>query len=386
MKPAIHWFMAFLLAASAMAQAADNAAQRRAATEKFGVEIARAFNERDRKALNAMIDLHALATRAAEYQGLTGAEEKGFVKGAEAKGLTPLVDSYFRALDTSRGKVTFMRVTSQTPPRALVRFELGNQGFNYAEYVVHIDAAGKTRAVDWFQLTTGDLMSVTLGGIGQMFSGANASLLERMFGGDHISKEDVANLAKIGEMYRNGKYAEALVILKSLKEPLASSRILLSARATAASYANLPDEYDAALAKLAAKYADDPAATFMLIDYHFKRQDTPKVLKSIDTMEKRVGVDGVTRMLRASAYMLGNDLDSALKSADEAIALESDLMAAQDTRATLLVQLGRFKEAVTAYKAMETQFGFEFTRDIFTSDPVFKQFVASAPFKAWLPK
>ena len=386
MKRTNHWFMAFLLAACAMAQAADNAAQRRAAADKFGAEIERAFNERDRKALNAMIDLHALATRAAEYQGLTGAEEQGFVKGAESKGLAPLIDSYFKALDTSKGKVTYMRVTNQTPPRALVRFELGNQGFNYAEYVLHTDAAGRTRAVDWFQLTTGDLMSVTLGGIGQMFSGANASLIERMFSGENISREDVANLSKIGDLYRKGKYAEALEIFKNLQEPLASSRILLSARATAASYANLPDEYDAALAKLASKYADDPGATFMLIDYHFKRQDVPKVLKSIDTMEKRVGVDGVTRMLRASAYMLGNDLENALKCADEAIALESDLLAAQDTRATLLVQLGRFKEAVAAYKAMETQFGFQFTRDIFTADPVFKQFVASPAFAAWLPE
>ena len=53
---------------------------------------------------------------------------------------------------------------------------------------------------------------------------------------------------------------------------------------------------------------------------------------------------------------------------------------------TLLVQLGRFKEAVAAYKAMETQFGFQFTRDIFTADPVFKQFVASPAFAAWLPE
>ena len=50
------------------------------------------------------------------------------------------------------------------------------------------------------------------------------------------------------------------------------------------------------------------------------------------------------------------------------------------------MQLGRFKEAVAAYKAMETQFGFQFTRDIFTADPVFKQFVASPAFAAWLPE
>ena len=124
----------------------------------------------------------------------------------------------------------------------------------------------------------------------------------------------------------------------------------------------------------------------MLIDYHFKRQNTPKVLGAIDIMERRVGVDGVTRMLRANAYMLSNDIANALKYAHEAVALEPDLLTAQDSRATLLVRLARFEDAIAAYRAMETQFGFKFTRDVFLEDPTFAPLVASPAFKAWLPK
>ena len=385
MKRATLWLVALLFATCAAAEN-DAATKRRAAAESFGNEIARAFNERDGEALNSLIDLHALALRAAQYQEMSAELEQAFVRGAELKGLQPLIATYFRALDTSKGTVKFMRVTTQTPPRSLVRFDLGAQGFNYAEYVLHTDATGRTRAVDWYQLTTGDLMSVTLGGVGQLFTNASPGLLERMFGGEAINRELIANLARVGELYRSGKYAEALEILKKLPEPVASSRFILSARATAASYAKLTDEYDAALAKLAAKHSDDPSTTFMLIDYHFKRQDTPRVLAAIDTMERRVGVDGVTRMLRANAYMLTNDIANALKSADEAVALEPDLLTAQDSRATLLVRMERFEDAISAYRAMETQFSFTFTRDVFLEDPTFARLVASPAFKAWLPK
>ena len=69
MKPATLWLVALLFATCAAAET-DVATKRRAAAESFGNEIARAFNERDSKALNSLIDLHALALRAAQYQEL----------------------------------------------------------------------------------------------------------------------------------------------------------------------------------------------------------------------------------------------------------------------------------------------------------------------------
>ena len=118
MKPASLWLVTLLFATCAAAET-NSAAQRRAAADSFGNEIARAFNERDSKALNSLIDLHALALRAAQYQELGSDAEQAFVRGAESKGLQPLIATYFRALDTSKGTVKFMRVTNQIPPRSL---------------------------------------------------------------------------------------------------------------------------------------------------------------------------------------------------------------------------------------------------------------------------
>jgi hypothetical protein len=79
-----------------------------------------------------------------------------------------------------------------------------------------------------------------------------------------------------------------------------------------------------------------------------------------------------------------NDFPNALKYADESIKLEPDRVGGHDIRASVLVGLGRHQDAVTEYQGLEKNFGLQFTREVFTDDPAFAQFVASAPFKAWL--
>jgi tetratricopeptide (TPR) repeat protein len=102
-------------------------------------------------------------------------------------------------------------------------------------------------------------------------------------------------------------------------------------------------------------------------------------------MEKRIGVDGITRQLRGNAYFQSNDLVSALRYAEESIRLEPDRLEAHDQRATFLVHSARFEDAVAAYRDMERRFDLQFTRDIFTNEPAFAKFVESKAFGAWLP-
>jgi hypothetical protein len=299
-KPLLH-LATWLLATCTFAETATPIQEREAVAEKFGREIAQALNDRDRAAAAGLIDIHGLAERAADYQGLTGRSKTDFVGGVEKAGAESIVATFFRALDTSEGTVKYIRVTRQFPPRSLVRFDLGDRGFNYCEFVVVKDATGHARAVDWYQISTGDLMSVTLGGIGQLFAG-------------------------------------------------------------------------------------DPGAAFMLLDHYFKQQDMPKLLKAIDAVEQRVGADGITSIMRSNAYFQVKDVTNALKYAEESIRLEPDRLDPYDVRATYLVNLGRFPEAVTAYREIETRFGVKFSREIFVDEPSFEKFVASAAFRAWLPK
>ena len=98
--------------------------------------------------------------------------------------------------------------------------------------------------------------------------------------------------------------------------------------------------------------------------------------------------DGVFEGMRTyggKVFRLDEHLDRLWASA-KAIALEPDRLQGYDTRASVLVGLGRHSDAVAAYRDMESRFDLEFTREIFTEDPTFEKFVASKEFRAWLPR
>ena len=378
------WLAVLLFSTGASAQVTD-AASERAAAAQFGEAIATAFTERDAKAAASMIDIRELALRAARVQGLSPDQQENFARGAESVGAGRVVAGFMQSLETGQGTVKFMRVTNTRPARALIRFDLGDHGFDYAEYVLETKA-GRTRAVDWFQLSTGQLMSVTIGGIAQLFNTSDPGLLARVLGLDNVDRSSMERLRRIGDLQRSGKYAEALALFKELPDPISSSRIMLSIQSSYASLAGLDKEHARILAKLAEKYSDDPAASFLLLDHYFLTKDFSRMFVGLDAMEKRIGADSVTNLLRAAGYLSNGDLANSLKYAEVAIQLEPDRMAGYDTRATLLVQLARHADAVAAYRDMATRFDLHFTREIFSADPVFAQFVASKEFRAWLPR
>jgi tetratricopeptide (TPR) repeat protein len=378
------WIATLLFATCGYAQISGGATERETA-RRFGESMASALNERDGKAMSTLVDVRGFALRTAKVQGMGPGEQEQFAKGLEKAGLSRLYDSYFQSMNASDGTAKFMRVTETRPARAIVRLDLGANGNDYLEFMLE-SRDGRTRAVDWFVLSSGELVSVTIGSVAQMFTTNDGGLLGRLFGTDRVDAKSLARLRKAGELQRAGKHAEALTELQQLPEAMVNSRALLSAQATIAQMSKNDAEYTRVLAKLAEKYSDDPSTAFKLIDHYFTIKDRPKMLASLDTMEKRVGADGVTRNLRAAAYFATGDYANTLKYADETIHLEPDLMTGHDTRASALVGLTRYADAIAQYQSLEKQFGLSFTRDVFVSDPFFAAFVKSAAFRAWLPK
>jgi tetratricopeptide (TPR) repeat protein len=375
---------ALLFIAPAIAQVRDGATDFES-TKHFGEAIARAFNERDAKAMDSLIDLRSLAMRAAKAQGLSPAGQDKYVRDVESAGSADMIANYMTKLNSTRGTALFMRATNEREARALVRLDFGEQGFDYLEYVVET-MQRRVRAVDWFQLSTGELASVTMGGVSQMFTTKDAGVLKRLFGVRQIDQATIDNMSRIGELQRQMKYAEALALMKKLPDPIANSRYMLAKQGSFARASRREDEYTRILSKLAERYSDDPASAFLLIDHYFTVKDLPGLLKAFDTIEKRVGVDGVTRHLRAAAYCQAEEFATCLKYADESARLEPDRMDGYDLRAAALVGLGRFADAVAQYRAIEKQFGLTFTREIFAGDPAYSSFIASQAFKNWLPR
>ena len=380
----IAWLATLLFATCGSAQISGTAGEREAA-RRFGESIATAFNERDAKLMASLIDVRGFGLRMAKVQGMGPGDQEQFATGLEKSGLSQLYSGYFQTMDASNGSARFLRVTQTRPARALVRLDLGANGNDYLEFVLET-REGRTRAVDWFVLSSGELVSETIGGVVQMFTTSDAGLLGRLFGTDRVDAKSVTRLRKAGELQRAGKYAEALAEVRQLPEPIANSRALLSAQASMAQMSKNDAEYTRVLAKLAEKYSDNPATAFKLIDHYFTIKDRPNMLKSLDTMEKRVGADGVTRNLRAAAYFATGDYVNTLKYADEAIRIEPTLMSGYDTRCSALIGLARYAEAVAEYQSLAKRFDLEFTREVFAGDPLFVKFVASPAFRDWLPE
>jgi len=372
--------LATLFATCSLAQVAPDTAKREIVA-RFGEEMAEALNARDTPKLRKLIDIRGLAARTGTFIGYEGKEHDDFVRGFARTG-DAHIDAMVRNMETTSGIAKFMRVPDKNAGHALVRLELGQSGFDYLEFVV--DTKGKEpRAVDWFRLVSGELMSVTLGGMGQLYTTEDPNLLGRLFGTQMVGKATLKTLHEVGELQKQMKFAEALAKLKTLPEPIVSSRIMLTIQASLAVSARKDAEYARLLARLAEKYSGDATAAFMLVDHYFNKKDLSRILSSLDTVEKRVGIDGVTRQLRAAGYYTCGDFASALKFSEESIRLESDRMGAHDFRGLSLVALARFEEAVTVYRDIEERFGLEFTRDSF-ADPRYAKLVASPAFKAWL--
>jgi tetratricopeptide (TPR) repeat protein len=159
---------------------------------------------------------------------------------------------------------------------------------------------------------------------------------------------------------------------------------MLAQRASLASEAGDDDGYRKMLARLEQLHGNDPAAAFMLLDHYYYTKDLDKVLQGITAIEGRVGVDGMTQMLRANIYMMLGKHAEAVTYARKAIEVEPDMNKPYFTLAQSHVALGQFAEAVKTYTTLQEDFGYEFTKENFAQDATFTKFVDSPQFKKWL--
>jgi tetratricopeptide (TPR) repeat protein len=161
---------------------------------------------------------------------------------------------------------------------------------------------------------------------------------------------------------------------------------MLQTRVGTASMAKLDDAYRSALGQLAQRYGDDPSAAFLLLDHYFFERQTDKILEAVTTIEKRVGVDGVTRLFRANASMMAGRYDEAVKFAQESIRLEPDLLDSYYSLAEGYLGQKRYPEAVATLSGAGAKFGLVFDRAEFAKDPRYAELMKSAAFRKWLPK
>lgn len=376
--------VALAVTANAVALPADS---KSANMEAVGGQIATLFNERQADALGAMLDLNGLGVRVAAnvYENEKGRTEfvRGFLKTAQSK---TLVNDFLGQLERSEGSAAkYMRVVARgSESRPLLRFDYGDSGFEYIEFVIQADSKGTPRIVDWAPLSSGELYSEVIGRMARILTEPAPGLIQNLLGMQQIDQATLKRMKTISEMRRKGDMRGAFQEMEKLPGPIADSRVILVQRASLASEAGDDDGYRRTLARLEKLHGNDPAAAFMLLDHYFYAKDLPRCLQAITAIESRVGIDGMTQMLRSNIYASSGMHKEAITSARKAIDIEPTMSDPYFTLSQSLVALDQFDDAVGIYQTLQDEFGYQFTKADFAKDATFSKFVASTQFKKWL--
>ena len=357
-----------------------------ATLEQFGFDIAVALQEGDQSGFAAMIDFQKLANRMSATAMDTEAKRESYARGfLKAGGPEKFSKALFVHLKQQQDlSVKFMRVVDRgSERRALVRLNMGEAGFEYLEFVVENDGRKAPRIVDWYPLTSGELISTSVGGLSRLLTDPDPHLLKTLFGLQGIDTATVDRMKHIAQLRARGELQQAYQEMGKLPPEIATSRILLTQRAALASSFGDDDAYRKTLEELALRYADQPGTAFMLIDHYMYKQDYARCLDAIGNVEKRVGQDGLTSMLRANVQMLANKVDAAAQSLRDGIRIEPDFTDAYFILVDLLIGKEQFTEAVDVFETLQTEFGYEFSREAIEAEPSYAKFIVSPAYKVW---
>jgi len=137
------------------------------------------------------------------------------------------------------------------------------------------------------------------------------------------------------------------------------------------------------LSRLAKYHSDDPSAAFALIDHFTYQENYDAAITAIETLEQRVGSDGVTSMLKSSIRLLGNNYAAAKTFAETGIKLEPGFDTNYYTLALANIKLKDFKTAIKTYKLIKKKFSVQIDKEYFKDQEEYSDFIKSKEYAAW---
>jgi hypothetical protein len=353
--------------------------------ERLGRTWVAAVNDRDAPEMTRALDLQALGNRAAATLQTSEAERNDFVRGF-MRGGARIAENWLAQIDAVQGSAVFLKVHSFNGMRGpLVRYDLGDQGYNYLLLIAESHEAADPRIVDIFLATTGQRFSETLGAISLMLIAPSDSLLGELFGVTSIDKNLVATFTSIGQLQRAGRTSEAYEKVRGLPEPIRNHRVMMNISVQLASLLS-EQLYREELARLARYHRDDPTAAFMLIDYYFYKGDTDAAMNAILGMERAFGTDAAISILKANISVEAGDLFGARRFARQGVELEPDNELGHLTLLSILMLSEQYADGIKVLEGLEQDFGYEFDASSFAGAELYEGFVRSAEYETWIAK
>jgi tetratricopeptide (TPR) repeat protein len=348
----------------------------------FANRMVQAINQRDMQALNALINRDALSDRMAS-KVTDDLRKHAELKQQAAKGLDTMLKNFMDALTRMNAKARFMRLARrESDIRVLLRADMQGGGFDYLEYIVTADGAGNYRAIDWYALTGGQLVSDSFGAVFRLMVDPDPGFLKQLMGVQSIDPGVLESIRQLGVLQRQGKFAEALASSEKWPPAIRDSKVMRKVRLQLATAANDTAAYQRIVAALDAPTLDDPGDAVMLIDYYFRKQQYPQALRAIGVVERWSGKDGMTQLMSANANCTNKDYANCIASAQEAIRVEPEMEDPYWVLAQAYASSNDYASTAAALRTLTQKFQYKFTAASLAKDPIYAGFLKSPEGRA----
>jgi tetratricopeptide (TPR) repeat protein len=268
--------------------------------------------------------------------------------------------------------------------RAVVRFDLPDFQFDYHEYELRLNDDGGVAVLDWLDFDWGESFTQSLG-LSLVVSMPNKQAVRKLVDFPLSRDNDIFQLAEACKAIRDRKPDRYFEILENFDERMKRQRFVVLSSVQLTKMAKNRRKMRTALQTMAEYYPDDPMFSLMLLDYYFPARRYEEALRSLLSLQQRLGFEdaAMDARLSAAALVMGNTQDAAAY-ADRALELESGLELAWWSALRARTAGADFAGAVVALKQLEGQFGYDLDPEDFKKDRSFNDLIASTEYRDWL--
>ncbi|MEO0794474.1 MAG: tetratricopeptide repeat protein [Verrucomicrobiota bacterium] len=266
---------------------------------------------------------------------------------------------------------------------ALVRID-GDSGLNYLDLFIRPNKAGKLKIVDMYQLHAGEPYTTSIRNLAA-FATPNQSVTKMLLGQEKGLGKNANLLVDLLNDARSGDYDAFTKKYMKANDTVRSQKSACLAAYQIGTLDMEGELYPKALKDLKQFFGNEPGMALMMLDVYFAEEDYDSVLKCLNQIEKYSGgvPDAALLTLETNTRMVMKDYDGAIKSAQNAIAIEPDYSDAYFSLGESQIAGGKFDDAVATLKIIGDKYFVTFDDYEFEEDPSYAKFVESDAYKRW---
>jgi tetratricopeptide (TPR) repeat protein len=350
--------------------------------EAFGRRLVSLIESGDEEALRQSVDVETMVDRVLEGLSEDRKLDKELRDGLHAA-MSSLPGKLIGNMK-DRAVLTFVRSRKvEGQQRALVRIDLGDEGLNYMEFVLHKGETGSIKMVDLYDFANGQLFTLSMKQIIAMALPEERNLLERLLGVNRLSEKEQQFFLEQGKLLQEKKFEEWLEKYELLPVKIKSSRVFLVTRAMLSGTTGDNEKYLNALGDLHRHFGDDPTLSLVLLDYYLLTKDFKAAHAALENLERYTGGDAAITALSANVYLMEKDYPEAISHARKVIKQEPTYEDAYWTLLDANVFSGNYSDAVKVLGQLEKNFGYSIDPETLAGIEGYEEFAGSEAFSGW---